>query len=137
MDVLLDQFANAVRCMEQPAADLVPHDGRLVERKCDRRLVSQLFLEQAGPHRSGKVDAAAMQPRRRAGLQPANLESTLADAGGERLRRGLAMAAGATLDGSHVRQSIQERAGSDDESAASMRRSGLAGSNFGLTTVFS
>jgi hypothetical protein len=60
MNVLLHQFADAVGCMEQPAADLIPNDRWLIEGECDWHLVSSFLLEETRADGTLEVDAAAV-----------------------------------------------------------------------------
>ena len=63
----------------------------------------------------------AIEPRRRAGLQPAPLEAERLQRLGELARRRLAGAAGRMLLGADVDQAVQKRAGRDDERRARVR----------------
>ena len=68
-----------------------------------------------------EVDALAIEPRRRPGLQPAPLEAERLQRFGEVARRRLAGASRRVLLGADVNQPVQERAGRDDERAARVR----------------
>ena len=79
--------------------------GSLPVAEPGRRLVSGLLLE------AGEVDGPAEQPRRRAGLEPAQLQAQLPERAGEARRRRLPRASPAAPVLAHMHQPHEEGPG--------------------------
>src|SRR5262249_41639725 len=74
-DVLLNQLANAIVRVSQPATHLIAKRCRGLERERHRNGVARLFLEFAAGYPRIEIDAFAIQARRSPGLQSPHLET--------------------------------------------------------------
>ena len=92
------------------ARDLRVSDLLRQEREQRRLLVSVLLLQR------GPIDGAGLQPRRRAGLQPAHRETRAIQAIRETDRRRLAVAPGGNALVADMDDALQERTGGEDYS---------------------
>ncbi len=105
------QIAHAIVGVKQIAVDLRSLDRRGEKRERHRRIVAALDGERARRATCGsKSMLVAIEPRRRAGLQPAPLEAERLQRLRQLARRRLAGAAGRVLLGADVDQAVQERA---------------------------
>jgi len=119
-DVAAHKVANAVVGVNQPAGDLIAPRRRCLKRERNRHAVAAFFDKYAAAHAAVEIDALAIEPRRRAGLQTPHLEAQGTKRLGEIARRRLAVASGRTLLAADVNQSVEECAGRDDERIALM-----------------
>ena len=69
------EIADAIVRVEQPAAHSVAQAASVVSNENGTGVVAALLDEDTGDSTHVEVDAAPVEPRRRAGLQPAHLES--------------------------------------------------------------
>src|SRR5437762_7059830 len=109
IDVAADEFVNAIGRVQNVAVDLRAFDRFGLEGKRHRRFVAALELE------SREVDALAIEPWRRAGLQTAPGKADGFQGVGEIAGRRLADATGRLLLRADVNEAIEERPGRDDK----------------------
>ena len=84
------------------------------ERERDRVVVARLDLQPR------EVDRPAVEPGRRAGLEPPELEAERAQAPREPFGRDVARAAAGGLDLAGMHQGLEERAGGQDDGAGAV-----------------
>ena len=114
-------IAHAIVGVQQIAGDLLDVDRLGEKRKRHRRVVALLERETPVADAAIEIDAAPIEPRRRAGLEPAPREPERLQRLRQLARRRLAGAAGGMLLAADVDQPVEERAGRDDERAARVR----------------
>ena len=74
-DVPLNEIANAIIGVNQPAADLVAQRPCRVERERYWNLIASLLRKRALVHTRVEVDTLSIEPRRCSGLQSAHVEA--------------------------------------------------------------
>ena len=119
-EIRAHDVAHAIGRVQQMTIDLRAIDAVGQERERNRRDVAAFANKRAALNLSVEIDAVAIESRRRAGLQPAPLEAERLQRLGELVRRRFAGATGRTLLRADVNEPVQERAGGDDERAASV-----------------
>ena len=88
------------------------------ERERNRRVIAVFHVEHTALDAFVKVDRLSSEPRRRSGLQSAPAEAQFLDGFGQIARWRLAGAARGPLFTPNVNQTVEERAGRDDERLA-------------------
>jgi hypothetical protein len=114
------QIAHSIVGVQQIARDLLAFDPRRQERKRYRRLVAALERERAVFDMAAEIDRRAIETGWRARLQAAVFEPERFQRFSEFTRRRFSRPAGWTLLGADMHQTVEERAGGDDQRAAAV-----------------
>src|SRR6266508_165003 len=114
-DVRPHDIPNAIVRVKQIAVDLRTIDWRGQERERHWRRVASLNGHRPGGDLAIEVNALAIQQWRRASLEPSPFEAERLQRLGQVARWGFADASGGVLLWTNVNQTVEERAGCDDE----------------------
>ena len=116
--LLANEIADAIVRVKQPTSRPIREPLRRLERKRHRHIVAALLDEEPAVHTRVEIDAVSIKPRWRSGLQPAHFEPETS--GSTRPARATAAhhAARPVAARPDVDQTVEKRAGGDDERAA-------------------